>query len=98
MWRDEAQTIAISRQPFPTGILEALRQDGNSPLFYMPEHFVIGGRDAPLRELRDRSISVICGALLIPLAFVICGRVGGHAPAALLASTWVAFAPILIDL
>lgn len=98
MWRDEAQTIAIASQSFPQGIIRGLIGDGNSPLFYLAEHFVIAPRDASFREVRDRSISLIFGIALIPLSFVL-GRTlsGGSAASGLPLATWVALAPIVVD-
>ncbi len=98
MWRDEAQTVAIASDSFPAGIIRGLVADGNSPLFYLAEHFVVAPRDASFRELRDRAISLFFGIALMPLSFVL-GRAlsGGSASAGLALATWVAFAPIAID-
>lgn len=99
VWRDEAQTVAIASQRFPSGILEALRRDGNSPLFYLVEHFFVSDRLAPHRELQDRALSVILGLLLIPVAFAAAWRLSdGSAAAALAAATAAAFSPVLVDL
>lgn len=98
MWFDEAQTIAIASEAFPAGIIRGLVNDGNSPLFYLAEHFAVAPRHGSFRELRDRAISVVFGIGLIPLSFVL-GRAltGGNSPSGLALATWVAFAPIVVD-
>jgi mannosyltransferase len=50
LWLDEAQSVAIARLPLPD-LLEALRQDGAPPLYYLLLHAwmaVLGDR-APRR-------------------------------------------------
>lgn len=97
MWRDEAQTIAIASQAFPFGITKALEGDGNAPLFYLLEHFIVASRDNPLRELQDRSLSVVLGIVLVPLTFLATRSIGGSAAAALVSCALIASAPIAVE-
>jgi hypothetical protein len=99
VWRDEAQTVSIARESFPSGILGKLKHDGNSPLFYLLAHFVIAGRSAPHRELQDRSLSVTLGVVFIPLVFIAGRMVGRRSFAAgLTAAAIGALSPLLVDL
>src|SRR5664279_3851219 len=38
LWLDEAQSVAIARQPL-AGLFAALRQDGSPPLYYLLLHY-----------------------------------------------------------
>ncbi|HJZ84368.1 MAG TPA: hypothetical protein VKN99_04315 [Polyangia bacterium] len=104
LWRDEAQAVAIARRTFPGGILEGVRHDGNSPLFYLLEHFVVAPQGARARELRDRALALLCGLALIPLCYAAARRLaarpgqGDGAEAGLAAAALVAFSPLAIDL
>lgn len=92
MWRDEAQTVAIARLEWPVGIVRGLAADGNSPLFYLAEHWVVG--EGP-HEARDRSLSVIAGIAVIALAALLAQQLGGGAIAAAIV---LAASPLAIDL
>jgi hypothetical protein len=75
MWLDEALSVSISRLPVPD-LLEALRQDGSPPLYYLLLHmwmdFFGTGNDTV------RAFSTLCSLLALPLAYLVGRRLGGE--------------------
>ena len=98
VWRDEAQAVGIARQQFPAGIVDAARHDGNAPLFYLLEHFFVSPRDAQFRELRERTLPLIAGIVLIPVAGLAAQSIAGSVLAALVTMALVACSPVAIEL
>jgi 4-amino-4-deoxy-L-arabinose transferase-like glycosyltransferase len=88
LWLDEANTVLISLRP-PAAILEALRSDGNPPLYYFLLHAwmaLFGDGEAAVRAL-----SAVLGALLAPALYLAGARFFGRAAgltAAVLACLW----------
>ena len=74
LWLDEAQSVAIARLPLPQ-LLEALRQDGSPPLYYLLLHgwTAVVGEGAPA----VRALSGLFSVLSLPLAWVLGRRVAG---------------------
>ena len=74
LWLDEAQTVAIARLP-PDQLLDALREDGSPPLYYLALHGwmqLFGTSDAAVR-----SLSGVAAVASLPLALVAARRLGG---------------------
>jgi mannosyltransferase len=75
LWLDEAQSVAIARLPLPD-LLEALRQDGAPPLYYLLLHAwmaVLGDSSGA-----DRALSGVFSLLALPAAWVLGRRVAGR--------------------
>jgi mannosyltransferase len=90
VWRDEAQTVFLARQSFPSGILAALMYaDVSPPLYYFLLHFweQVSGSDWGLRFF-----SVILGVATIPLVYLI-GRRMFDSGIALVATVCAALSP-----
>jgi mannosyltransferase len=74
LWLDEAQSVAIARLPLPQ-LIEALRQDGAPPLYYLLLHgwLAVAGEGATA----VRALSGVCSVLSLPLAWVLGRRLVG---------------------
>lgn len=90
LWRDEAQSLAISQLPTIADLVSFLaRQDSHPPLFYLAERWwvaVFGSSDAAVV-----AIGLLPGTLVIPTAAVIAWRLVG-ARAGTLAAWFTAIA------
>jgi len=74
LWLDEALSVNIAQLP-PGEILQALRQDGHPPLYYLLLHgwtAAFGTSDAAVR-----SLSAVIGIASLPLAWLAGRRRGG---------------------
>lgn len=92
LWLDEALSSNIAALPIGD-IPEALKQDGHPPLYYVILHVwqdVVGDGDVAVRLL-----SGLTGLVLLPLAFVAAGRIGGRR-AAWAATLLVALNPYVL--
>lgn len=76
LWLDEALSVNIARLPLDE-LLEALRQDGNPPLYYVLLHGwmrLFGEGDTAVR-----SLSGVLSVATLPLAWLAASRLGGRA-------------------
>ncbi|MGY6499534.1 MAG: glycosyltransferase family 39 protein [Acidimicrobiales bacterium] len=92
LWLDEALSVNIASLP-PGQIVEALRQDGHPPLYYLLLHGwmeVFGDGDVAVR-----SLSALFGVLTLPVVWVLAQRRGGR-DAALAAVAVVAVLPFAV--
>src|SRR6266851_4456359 len=88
LWLDEAQTVAIARQPLHS-LTGALRHDGAPPLHYVLLHAWI--RVFGTSDLAVRSLSGVLGVACLPLAWLAGRRAGRHrGEAAATATAWAA--------
>ena len=74
LWLDEALSVNIAQLP-PGELLQALRQDGHPPLYYLLLHAwtaAFGTSDAAVR-----SLSAVVGIVSLPLAWLAGRRRGG---------------------
>ncbi|MFN8037871.1 MAG: glycosyltransferase family 39 protein [Acidimicrobiales bacterium] len=74
LWLDEALSVNIAQLP-PGEIVQALRQDGHPPLYYLLLHgwtAAFGTSDAAVR-----SLSAVIGIASLPLAWLVGRRRGG---------------------
>jgi 4-amino-4-deoxy-L-arabinose transferase-like glycosyltransferase len=84
LWLDEANTVLMSARPLG-GILDALKHDGNPPLYYVLLHYwmVVFGDG----EGSSRTLSVVLGAVLAPALYLtgrwLFGRAAGVVAASL---------------
>ncbi len=92
LWLDEALSSNIAALPI-RDIPDALRHDGHPPLYYVVLHVwqdLVGDGDVAVRLL-----SGLAGLVLLPLAFVAAGRLGGRR-AAWAATLLVALNPYVL--
>ena len=85
LWLDEAQSVAIAREPPGSGLVEALRRDGSPPLYYLLLHAwmrLFGDGDPAVRAL-----SGVLSVAALPLAWLAGRRVAGR---------WAGVAALLI--
>lgn len=76
LWLDEAQSVAIAREPPITGLVDALRRDGSPPLYYLLLHAwmaLFGSSDAAVRAL-----SGVLSVAALPLAWLTGRRLAGR--------------------
>jgi hypothetical protein len=75
LWLDEAQSVAIARLPLP-GLVEALRQDGSPPLYYLLLHAWMGL--VGTGSLAVRSLSGLFSVLTLLLAWRLTCQLAGR--------------------
>lgn len=76
LWLDEALSVAIAREPPASGLVDALRQDGSPPLYYVLLHAwmrLFGDGDVAVRAL-----SGVLSIAALPLAWLAGTRVAGR--------------------
>jgi len=76
LWLDEAQSLAIARQPLPH-LAEALRHDGAPPLYYALLHWWV--QLLGTSTFAVRSLSAIPAVLALPVIMRLGRRIGGDA-------------------
>ncbi|MDP9398498.1 MAG: glycosyltransferase family 39 protein [Actinomycetota bacterium] len=90
LWLDEAQSVAISRLPVPQ-LLDALRNDGSPPLYYLLLH--AWSAQFGTGDFAVRSLSGLISMLTLPVMFRAGVRVGGTRRHGLLAAVVLAANP-----
>jgi hypothetical protein len=73
LWLDESLTVEIARRPV-AGLLDALRQDGSPPLYYLLLHLWIGV--VGTGDVAVRALSGILSLSTLPVAWIAGRRVG----------------------
>jgi len=92
IWHDEGFSVMLALRS-PAQIWVGAARDVHPPLYYELLHYFIGFFGNT--EVALRSLSVIAGVLLIPLAFLITKRIA-TTRAAVIAAWLVAFSPFLV--
>lgn len=91
LWSDEALTLLISKWPIGTLLFRPV--DPTPALYYLLHKMLIPG-NADVTQIR--SISVVCGVVLIPVTYAFGSLIGGIRTG-LLASFFVALSAQLVD-
>jgi mannosyltransferase len=93
LWADEIASLATARQPFWTIPQAALRQDAfEPPLYFWVLHLIAAAFGDG--ETALRFVSVIAGALTIPLIWVLAWELSQNRHVAVLAAMFLALNPL----